>query len=60
MATWIAKRIYRTAYDRLAGSGRGKKIYKTNRLDRVMESLVFYLDPRTRVLVVKDFRTFLR
>jgi ABC-2 type transport system permease protein len=60
VATWIAKRIYRTAYDRLAGSGRGKKIYKTNRLDRIMESLVFYLDPRTRVLVVKDFRTFRR
>ncbi|HEV3436859.1 MAG TPA: hypothetical protein VG122_05845 [Gemmata sp.] len=60
LATWIAKRVYRSAYDRFAGSGRGKKIYKTNRLDRVMESLVFYLDPRTRVLVVKDFRTFRR
>jgi ABC-2 type transport system permease protein len=60
LATWIARRVYRSAYDRFAGSGRGKKIYKTNRLDRVMESLVFYLDPRTRVLVVKDFRTFRR
>jgi ABC-2 type transport system permease protein len=60
LATWTAKRVYRSAYDRFAGSGRGKKIYKTNRLDRVMESLVFYLDPRTRVLVVKDFRTFRR
>lgn len=60
VATWIAKRVYRTAYDRFAGSGRGKKIYKTSRLDRLMESLVFYLDARTRVLVVKDFRTFRR
>jgi ABC-2 type transport system permease protein len=60
LATWLAKRVYRTAYNRLAGSGRGKKIYKASRLDRLMESLVFYLDPRTRVLVVKDFRTFRR
>ena len=60
LAAWIAKRIYRTAYDRFAGSGRGKKIYRTSWLDRVMEALVFYLDKRTRVLVVKDFRTFRR
>lgn len=60
MAIAIAKRIYRSAFDRFAGSGRGKKIYRTSWLDRVMESLVFYLDPRTRVLVVKDFRTFRR
>jgi ABC-2 type transport system permease protein len=60
LASWLSKRVYRSAYNRLAGSGRGKKIYKTSRLDRLMESLVFYLDPRTRVLVVKDFRTFRR
>jgi ABC-2 type transport system permease protein len=60
LATWVAKRVYRTAFDRYAGGGRGKKIYKTSWLDRVMESLVFYLDKRTRVLVVKDFRTFRR
>jgi ABC-2 type transport system permease protein len=60
IAAWIAKRVYRTAYDRIAGGGRGKKIYKTSWLDRVMEGLVFYLDRRTRTLVVKDFRTFRR
>jgi ABC-2 type transport system permease protein len=60
LATWVAKRLYRTAFDRYAGGGRGKKIYRTSRLDRVMEALVFYLDKRTRVLVVKDFRTFRR
>ena len=37
-----------------------KKIYGTSRLDRVMDALVFYLDQPTRVLVVKDFRTFRR
>ncbi|MBA4188023.1 MAG: hypothetical protein C0467_08390 [Planctomycetaceae bacterium] len=60
LAAWVAKRVYRTAYDRIAGGGRGKKIYKTSWLDRVMEGMVFYLDRRTRTLVVKDFRTFRR
>jgi ABC-2 type transport system permease protein len=60
IAAAIARRVYRTAFDRFAGGGRGKKIYRPSRLDRLMEALVFYLDQRTRVLVVKDFRTFRR
>jgi len=59
-AAWIAGRVYRPAYDRLAGSGRGKKVYGTSPLDRLMEALVFFLDRPTRVLVMKDFRTFRR
>jgi ABC-2 type transport system permease protein len=60
IAAWTAKRLYRTAFDRHAGGGRGKKIFRTNVLDRVMNGLVFYLDRPTRLLVVKDFRTFRR
>ncbi len=60
IAAWIAKRTYRTAFDRYYASGRNKKIYRTSWLDQVMNALVFYLDKRTRVLVVKDFRTFRR
>lgn len=60
LATWVAKRLYRTAFDHYAGGGRSKRFYRASRLDRVMEALVFYLDKRTRVLVVKDFRTFRR
>jgi len=59
-AAWIARRVYRTAYDRIAGGDRGKKVFRASRLDRLMEVLVFYLDRRTRTLVVKDFRTFRR
>jgi ABC-2 type transport system permease protein len=59
-ATLIARRVYRTAYDRIAGSGRAKMVYRTSILDRIMEGLVFYLDKPTRILVVKDFRTFRR
>jgi ABC-2 type transport system permease protein len=60
IAAWTAKGVYRTAYDRTAGGGRGKKVYGTSWLDRVMGGLVFYLSPQTRTLVVKDFRTFRR
>ena len=60
LATWTALRIYRSGYDRQAGGGRGKKIYRDNILDRVMGLLVGYLDHPTRILVLKDFRTFRR
>jgi ABC-2 type transport system permease protein len=60
VAAWASGRLYRTAFDRLAGGGRAKRVYRASRLDRVMEGLVFYLDRPTRVLIVKDFRTFRR
>ncbi|QEL16278.1 putative ABC transporter permease subunit [Limnoglobus roseus] len=60
LAAFAARRLYRTAFDRTTGSGGRKKVYRGNVLDRVMEWLVFYLDKPTRILVVKDFRTFRR
>jgi ABC-2 type transport system permease protein len=60
IAAGVAKRVYRTSFDRLSAFGRGKKVYGTSRLDRLMSAFVFYLDKPTRVLVVKDFRTFRR
>jgi ABC-2 type transport system permease protein len=59
-AAGTARRVYRPAFDRLAGGGRGKRIFRTSSLDRIMNALVFYLDRPTRILVVKDFRTFRR
>ncbi len=60
VATWLAQRLYRPAYDRLSAFGRGKKVYGTSLLDRLLLGLVFYLDKPTQVLVLKDFRTFRR
>jgi ABC-2 type transport system permease protein len=60
LAAWASARLYRTGFDRIAGGGRAKRVYRGNVLDRVMELLVFYLDRPTRILVVKDFRTFRR
>jgi len=60
VAAFAARRLYRTGFDRISGGGRGKKVYGSHPLDRVMEALVFYLSKPTRVLIVKDFRTFRR
>ena len=60
IAAWTASRIYRTAFDRATGFGGTQKRYGANWLDRIMGWLVFYLDKPTRVLVIKDFRTFRR
>ena len=59
-AALLARQFYRTAYDRVVGGGRAKKVYKASVLDTLMEWSVFYLDKPTRILVVKDFRTFRR
>ena len=60
VAAALARRLYRSGFDRMSGFGRGKKLYGTSPLDRAMGFLVGYLDRPTRVLVVKDFRTFRR
>ncbi len=60
IAAGVARLTYRTAFDRVSGTGRAKKKYRANVLDRVMEGMVFYLSRPVRLLVVKDFRTFRR
>jgi ABC-2 type transport system permease protein len=60
VAAFTSRRLYRTAYDRATGGGHARRKYRGQFLDRIMEGLVFYLDKPTRVLVVKDFRTFRR
>ena len=60
LGAWLASRIYRTAYDRIAGSGQKRKVHRERWIDKLMERSVFYLDKPTRILVVKDFRMFRR
>ena len=59
-AAFMAKHLYRRGYNRLSGGGGSRQIFGAHWLDRVMNFLVGYLDPKTRLLVVKDFRTFRR
>ena len=60
LGAFLAARLYRTAYDRIAGSGQRRQVHRGRWIDKLMEWSVFYLDKPTRILVVKDFRMFRR
>jgi ABC-2 type transport system permease protein len=53
-------RLYRRGYNRLATGGTLRKRYGGAWMDRPLRSLLFAVDARTRLLIVKDFRTFRR
>lgn len=57
---WLAKRLYRRGYNRVWAGGQLRRRYSGHWLDRALSGLVFFLDPQTRLLIVKDFRTFRR
>jgi ABC-2 type transport system permease protein len=52
--------MYRRGFNRMATGGDLRQRYGGSWLDRLAEWAVFYLDRPTRLLVVKDFRTFRR
>jgi ABC-2 type transport system permease protein len=60
LAAYGAKKLYRRGFNRMATGGDLRQRYGASWLDRVAEWAVFYLDRPTRLLVVKDFRTFRR
>lgn len=60
ISAFIAKRLYRRGFNRMATGGDLRRQYGRSRFDRLIEWSVFYLDRPTRLLVVKDFRTFRR
>jgi ABC-2 type transport system permease protein len=60
VAAYVAKRLYRRGFNRMATGGDIRQRYGGSAADRVAEWLVFYLDRPTRILIVKDFRTFRR
>jgi ABC-2 type transport system permease protein len=60
VATWAAKHLYRRGFNRMATGGDLRQKYGGSWADKLMDRLVFYLDRPTRLLIVKDFRTFRR
>jgi ABC-2 type transport system permease protein len=56
----LARRLYRRGYNRLATGGSLRRRYGGGWLDGGLITLVRFLDPQTRLLLVKDFRTFRR
>ncbi|HEY1378857.1 MAG TPA: hypothetical protein VGF55_18800, partial [Gemmataceae bacterium] len=59
-AAYAARRLYRRGFNRLATGGTIRKRYGATRLDRIADRLLRPLDPQTRLLIIKDFRTFRR
>jgi ABC-2 type transport system permease protein len=65
LTAWAAGRLYRRGYNRLATGGSMSLRLSLLRtlvggLDRLLEGLVWFLEPQTRLLILKDFRTFRR
>lgn len=56
----LATRLYRRGFNRMASGGTLRKKYGGQWLDRMLDRLVFFLGPQTRLLIIKDFRTFRR
>jgi ABC-2 type transport system permease protein len=60
LAAWASARLYRRAYNRLASGGSLRRRYGGLWIDRCLAGLVAFLHPQTRLLIIKDFRTFRR
>jgi ABC-2 type transport system permease protein len=57
---WVSSRLYRRGYNRLATGGTLRRRYGGVWLDAALSGLLALIDPQTRLLIVKDFRTFRR
>jgi ABC-2 type transport system permease protein len=60
LTAWVAGRLYRRGFNRLATGGSLRRRYGGGTLDEIVSGLLGFLDPQTRLLIVKDFRTFRR
>jgi ABC-2 type transport system permease protein len=60
VTAWLAGRSYRRGFNRVFTGGTLKRRYGGGRLDAALSKTLFFLDPHTRLLIVKDFRTFRR
>jgi ABC-2 type transport system permease protein len=60
VATGCARALYRRGFNRIATGGGLRKRYGGHWLDALLGRVVGFLDPQTRLLIVKDFRTFRR
>jgi ABC-2 type transport system permease protein len=60
IVTWLSRSLYRRGFNRIATGGSLRKRYGGHWLDHGLDRLVGFLDPRTRLLIVKYFRTFRR
>ena len=57
---WLGRHLYRRGLNRLASGGTLRRRYGGAWMDGLVTRLLFFLDGQTRLLIVKDFRTFRR
>src|SRR5205823_12698681 len=60
LTAWAAVHLYRRGHNRVATGGALRRRYGGGWLDQGLGRLLPFLDPQTRLLIVKDFRTFRR
>ncbi|MSQ95184.1 MAG: hypothetical protein EXR98_11600 [Gemmataceae bacterium] len=60
VTVWLAKKFYRSGFNRLASGGALRKRYDGHWLDDLLVWPLFFVDAQTRMLIIKDFRTFRR
>ena len=60
LATAVARGLYRRGFNRIATGGGLRKRYGGGWMDRLLAGGLRFLDPQTRLLIVKDFKTFRR
>ena len=57
---WLAARLYRRGFDRVAAGVTARKRYGVSWMDRVFSGSLFFFSTQTRLMMIKDFRTFRR
>lgn len=60
LATVLARHLFRRGFNRVASGGTLRRRYGGAWLDNAVSAPLFFLDPQTRLLIIKDFRTFRR
>lgn len=60
MMAWLAGRLYRRGYNRVATTGLFRRRYGGVWMDALLDRIIGFLRPQARLLIIKDFRTFRR
>jgi ABC-2 type transport system permease protein len=60
LATWAAGRLYRRGFNRVATGGDLRRKHGGAWMDNLLGLLLPFVHPGTRLLIIKDFRTFRR
>jgi ABC-2 type transport system permease protein len=60
ITTAVSRRLYRRGYNRLSTGGDLRRKYGGMWMDRLLNACLPFVRPGTRLLIIKDFRTFRR